>query len=341
MPTAAQARRGHALKCAPDLRIFCRRFLLNRPLLRSPLQHPDSASDIRADLPRGRQLLTPAWLAALLSGAPVDAAPAGAWRLFEVGSGTQADFCDAHIPGAAYLDTHWLEHGPSWNKRPDAELLSLFLRLGIRHDSTVILYGRNSCAAARAAHLMLYIGVSDVRLLDGGFAAWLCEGQTTASGAPVCYDPQQHFGIPIPACPHYLTGLAEVASIVRRGGQSLVSVRSWDEHIGLTSGYAYIAAKGDIPGARWGRAGSGCDVNSMSAYQDACGRLLPAAEIERFWAAAGISADRPSIFYCGTGWRASLAFFYAWLMGWEQISVFDGGWLEWSSHHLQSAQVAA
>jgi rhodanese-related sulfurtransferase len=37
------------------------------------------------------------------------------------------------------------------------------------------------------------------------------------------------------------------------------------------------------------------------------------------------------VFYCGTGWRASLAFFYAWLMGWEQIAVFDGGWFEWSS----------
>jgi hypothetical protein len=23
-------------------------------------------------------------------------------------------------------------------------------------------------------------------------------------------------------------------------------------------------------------------------------------------------------------------FFYAWLMGWERISVYDGGWYEWS-----------
>ena len=32
-----------------------------------------------------------------------------------------------------------------------------------------------------------------------------------------------------------------------------------------------------------------------------------------------------------TGWRASEAFFYAWLMDWKQISVYDGGWYEWSS----------
>ncbi|NWP29049.1 sulfurtransferase, partial [Escherichia coli] len=31
------------------------------------------------------------------------------------------------------------------------------------------------------------------------------------------------------------------------------------------------------------------------------------------------------------GWRASEAFFYAWLMDWKRISVYDGGWYEWSA----------
>lgn len=58
--------------------------------------------------------------------------------------------------------------------------------------------------------------------------------------------------------------------------------------------------------------------------------MRPAAEIARMWHAEGIVRERHVAFYCGTGWRASLAFFYAWLMGWEQISVYDGGWYEWS-----------
>lgn len=282
----------------------------------------------RPDLPRGRQLLTPAGLAALFG----DPTQTG-WRLFEVGSGApqQQQYLQAHIPGAAYLDTEWLERGTFWNRLPDAELLALLLTLGIRHDSTVLLYGRNSCAVGRAAHLLLYAGVSDVRMLDGGFAAWLRAGHASASGAPTRYPPQPDFGIPFPACPQYLSVLAQVQAMVNLADNPLVSIRSWDEHIGLSSGYSYIAAKGEIPGARWGRAGSGGDVNSMSAYQDADGCLLPAAEIQRFWAEAGMVADRPSVFFCGTGWRASLAFFYAWLMGYEQISVFDGGWMEWSA----------
>jgi len=38
------------------------------------------------------------------------------------------------------------------------------------------------------------------------------------------------------------------------------------------------------------------------------------------------------IFYCGTGWRASLAFWYALELGFgDCASVYDGGWWEWSA----------
>jgi thiosulfate/3-mercaptopyruvate sulfurtransferase len=36
-----------------------------------------------------------------------------------------------------------------------------------------------------------------------------------------------------------------------------------------------------------------------------------------------------NIFQGLPGWRGSEAFFNAWLMGWPEISVYDGGWFEW------------
>ncbi len=48
------------------------------------------------------------------------------------------------------------------------------------------------------------------------------------------------------------------------------------------------------------------------------------------WQEVGITSDHHNAFYCGTGWRASEAFFYAYVMGYRNISVYDGGWLEWS-----------
>lgn len=293
-------------------------------------QTPAAPPDFRPDLQRWQHLVTPAWLSRLLAGDPVAAPPSADWCLFEVGQGGPAAFSAGHIPGAAYLDTHRLEREPLWNKVSDRALLALLLESGVRHDTTVVLYGRNTLAAARAAHLMLYAGVRDVRLLDGGYAAWAAAGWPTAAGAPAPLRPVADFGRDFPAHPAYLIGLDEARQLLREPDGALVSIRSWSEFTGQTSGYDYIAARGEIPGARWGRAGVDGDVNSMADFQNPDGTMKPSAEIRGFWHAAGIRPEQRVAFYCGTGWRASLAFFYAWLMDWERIAVYDGGWLEWS-----------
>nr|WP_315212535.1 rhodanese-like domain-containing protein [uncultured Duganella sp.] len=296
------------------------------------MQDMKAVARFRTDLVRWRQLVTPGWLAALAAGAEVEAPPRPGWRLFEVGCGCAALFEHAHIPGASYIDTRAFEAEPLWNKRADDVVLGLLLSRGIRHDTTVILYGRNNLAAARLAHLLLYAGVGDVRLLDGGFAAWEAGGHACAQG-PVrlaAGDAAADFGVPFPAHPEYLIGTPHARALLSAADGALVSIRSEAEFLGKVSGYSYIAARGDIPGARWGRAGADGDVNSMSAYHLADGRMKPAAEIVRQWREHGIVEGLRIGFYCGTGWRASMAFFYAWLMGWPRISVYDGGWLEWS-----------
>ncbi len=280
---------------------------------------------------RWQQLVTPGWLADLGAGQAPDGAPRQHWQLYEVGSGAAQVFRAGHLPGAGYLDTNWLEQAPSWNKVADAALLRLLLENGITHDCCVVLYGRNMLAAARVAHLLLYAGVRDVRLLDGGFRAWQAAGLPLQRGAPRTALPVASFGRAFPAHPEYLIDTAGAKRVLQAEDGALVSIRSHAEYCGLTSGYSYIAARGEIPGARWGRAGADGDINSMSAFQHADGRMKPAHEISHFWLAAGIHPARHNAFYCGTGWRASLAFFYAWVMGWERISVYDGGWHEWSA----------
>jgi molybdopterin synthase sulfurtransferase len=265
---------------------------------------------------RRRHLVTPAWLAALLAGRDVPGAPGQGWRVIEVAHDGAADFESGHVPGAGYLDTRELERGLAWTKVADRKLLDVLRRHGIRHDTPVILYGRNNLAAARAAHLMLYAGVRDVRLLDGGYALWTAGRNPIDAGPARAAVAACGFGARFPANPHYLLNTQGVAELLGQGRDAVVaSIRTWNEHVGLCSGYPYIVAKGDIPGARWARAGRNGDVNSMSEYQEADGTMRPASVIQALWARVGIHRDVRTAFYCGTGWRASLAFFCAWLMG--------------------------
>ena len=50
------------------------------------------------------------------------------------------------------------------------------------------------------------------------------------------------------------------------------------------------------------------------------------------WKLWGITSDKRVVFHCGTGWRASETYFYAYAMGWNNIHVYDGGWYEWHKH---------
>lgn len=250
---------------------------------------------------------------------------------------------DGHIPGAIQLDTNELESPETWNRRPPDELRNALEAAGITHDTTVVLYGRfafpnnddpfpgssaGQLAALRCAFLMLYAGVKDVRVLNGGLQSWIDEGlATTREETP--RSPVRNFGAEVPRHPELAVDVEEAKAILGSPEANLVSVRSWREFIGEVSGYHYIARKGRIPGAVFGNCGS--DAYHMENYRNVDHTLREFGEIRDIWAEVGVTPDKRNTFYCGTGWRASEAFFAAWLMGWSRISVFDGGWYEWSN----------
>jgi len=98
----------------------------------------------RPDLVRWQQLVTPTWLARLLSGELIEATPSDDWRLFEVGFGSLDLFLQGHIPGAGYIDTNQLEQEPLWNKVSDQALLQFLegCRNTVRPADCVLLWQR-------------------------------------------------------------------------------------------------------------------------------------------------------------------------------------------------------
>ncbi len=252
-------------------------------------------------------------------------------------------YLSGHIPGAIDMDTLALEAPETWNRRSPEELKKSLEEHGISSDTTVVLYGKfmfpdnddpfpgsaaGDIGAIRNAFIMMYAGVKDVRVLNGGFQSWVDAGYEVSTD-DVKKRKASDFGVSIPQKPKLAVDIPQAKQMLESKHSKLICVRSLPEYIGEVSGYNYIEKKGRIPGAIFGNCGS--DAYHMENYRNLDHTTREFNEIVSIWKDAGITPDKHLAFYCGTGWRGSEAFFNAWLLGWPEVSVFDGGWFEWSN----------
>jgi len=294
-------------------------------------------------LEKYRQLVSAQWVKSLISNNNPEHKPNNKYVLLHAHYRNRDAYLSGHIPEAIDIDTLALEASETWNRRSPEELEQALLQHGIAADTTVVLYGKfmfpdnddpfpgsaaGDIGAIRCAFIMMYAGVKDVRILNGGFQSWQDAG-FEISMDDVPKKPVKEINFTIPQKPELAVDIPEAKEMLVATDSHLVCVRSWPEYIGEVSGYNYIEKKGRIPGAVFGNCGS--DAYHMENYRNLDHTIREYHEVAKIWKDAGITPDKHIAFYCGTGWRGSEAFFNAWLMGWPRVSVFDGGWFEWSN----------
>lgn len=294
-------------------------------------------------LPRYNQLVPASWVKELINGKSPLHYHNKNYVVVHAHYRNRDAYLSGHIPGAIDLDTNEVESTVTWNRRSPEELKKAFEKHGITADTTVVMYGKfmfpdnedqfpgsaaGDLGAIRCAFIMMYAGVKDVRVLNGGFQSWQDAGyEISYTDEPK--RPVTDFGSSVPANPQLAVDTPEAKEMIASPMSELVCVRSWPEYIGEVSGYNYIEKKGRIPGAIFADCGS--DAYHMENYRNFDHTTREAQEIARIWKENGITPDKHLAFYCGTGWRGSEAWFNAWLMGYPDVSVYDGGWFEWSN----------
>ncbi len=294
-------------------------------------------------LEKYNQLVYPEWIKAVVDGEIPPEYSGDKIVICHAHYRNREAYLSGHIPGAIDIDTLALEAPETWNRRSPQELKKALEQHGITADTTVVLYGKyldpdndddfpgkaaGHIGAIRCAFIMMYAGVKDVKVLNGGFQSWEDAGYEV-SMTDVPKGPVSDFSVEIPANPELAVDVPEAKEMLRSDDAELVCVRSWPEFIGEVSGYNYIEKKGRIPGAIFGNCGS--DAYHMESYRNLDHTTREYHEIAAIWEEVSITPDKHLAFYCGTGWRGSEAFYNAWLMGWPRVSVFDGGWFEWSN----------
>ena len=228
------------------------------------------------------------------------------------------DYDAGHVPGAFFVDLDAeLAAPPGDGGRhplPAPEVVErLVRRCGITQHTRVVAYdGQDSYAAARAWWVLRWAGFPEVRVLDGGFAAWVAAGLPVSTEEPADRhgDADVHPGS-VPTLD------ADAATALARAGL-LLDARSTERYAGESEPIDAVA--GHIPGA----------VSSPTTeWVGDDGRLR--TDLTERWAALSAGHDGhdgPIGVYCGSGVTAALEVLALAEIG-VDAALYPGSWSEW------------
>ncbi len=200
-------------------------------------------------------------------------------------------------------------------------------KAGISGRETVLFYedalNGGYGQSCRGYFLLHWLGYPAVKVLNGGYSAWL------AAGLPVSTEA----ATPKPAI--FPAGLTQAEVMVSQtdvlaalGSDTvLLDVRDVVEWIGESSspyGADFAPRKGRIPGARW-----------IEWYRfmkpSVQGSVIKSpAEVKAECDSVGITKNDEIILYCFKGARASNTFLALKQAGYDNVKMYFGSWNEWS-----------
>lgn len=222
-----------------------------------------------------------------------------------------------HVPGAHHLDL-W---GISLVDTDPAPLKAFMWMIehvlavhGVDAATPIVVHDEQSgMRAARAFWFLEYFGHPSVRMLDGGYTAWVAEGLAVSlEAAPP--PKSEWLGSRQEST---LATWKEVRAALGRPDAVILDTRSEEEYSG-----AAVRAKrgGAIPGAvhiEW--------KTNLTPKGD----FKPAGELTKMYEDAGVTPDREVITYCQGGYRAAHSYVALRLLGYPRVRAYIGSWKEW------------
>jgi thiosulfate/3-mercaptopyruvate sulfurtransferase len=262
-----------------------------------------------------------------------------------------ADYESSHIPGSVnepFVTAFDPRTGPSsnwiigsddglWLELPDVNnLFGTIGNLGIARDSRVVIVTAPNpkeppffglANANRVANTLIYAGVKNVAILDGGYPKWVAEGRTTTKQLPALNSVKYQGKV-------YETMFAPIDYVKKHIGKAvIIDTRDTNVYFGTTI-EPFANKAGHIPSARSLPAPWIWDLNADNGTY-----IYKPSEMLRDVASGVISqsADKKSqeiIVYCGVGGYASSWWFVlTQVLGYENVKIYDGSAQEWVRYY--------
>ena len=242
--------------------------------------------------------------------------------------GGYKDYFRGHLPTAHHLNFDTLrgtDQGVPVQYLPDDLTKALLVRAGVDKKRTHLIYATGEqlpndeiLSATMVAFVLEKFGVEDIRIVDGGLALWQKEKLPTT---------QEYFGNPPGKLPEVemkgiAIAVAEVLEHKARAGVVLVDARPYNEYLGKDDIWL---RKGHIPGAisfHWAKLMEQDNTHKFKSFDNVKSEL----------AAAGLTADKEIIVYCGTSREGSLLRFYLkHIAKFSNVRLYEGSWKEYVS----------
>lgn len=227
-----------------------------------------------------------------------------------------------HIPGAVLVDwradmTEDAGEGEAILLANPERIAALAERAGISDGTTVVVYDDSQAVfAARAWWSLRAYGLESVRILDGGYPAWVAEGKpiTNAESTPM----PSGFTVRGPNRTRLTT--ADVRGLLGAPDVTLLDARAPSEYKGFEGNTRRL---GHIPGA--------LNVPVGATSEPGGQRLRDGDQLRALLHAGNVSRGRRMVCYDGSGIAAAKLAFVLNLLGHEDVAVYDGGWAEWGN----------
>jgi thiosulfate/3-mercaptopyruvate sulfurtransferase len=277
----------------------------------------------RAASPRDSLVVSTTWLAQHASDA----------NLVLLHVGDKAEYDAGHIPGATFVRGISAPAGSSnltLEMPPPDVLRGQLAALGISDNSHVVVYyGKDWVSpTTRVIFTLLYAGLENVSLLDGGMPAWTEEGRATTTEIPAARTGQLS---PLKTKP-LIVDADFVKTHTAAPGFAVVDSRTKAFYDGTqVGGPADHRQAGHIAGAVSVPFGDiVTDDNHMKS----------AADLSAVFEKAGVRPDDTVITYCHIGQQATATLFGALTLG-HKVLLYDGSFEDWARRELPVENPAA
>lgn len=253
-----------------------------------------------------------------------------------------------HIPGAINVpEGEWYVNDPftvpfstPWMELPpEEELFELVGDVGITSDSPVVVVGSTSgslnpmtplalygvAGTDRVAITLLYAGVRNVAILDGGYEKWVADGYSTESGT-VTPTPVTYMGEVDE------TMFVSIEYVENRIGESVIvdardpEVYCGDVHEPWNTQDGHIPTAKNLPAPELFNIKEDGAGNAVYITYKKMGTLK-----EMVSNAVGNNKNKEIIAYCGVGGYSSAAYFVlSEMLEYINVKIYDGSAQEWT-----------